>query len=925
MRGRVGAAYLLTFIFIGVPFAAKSQITIENVPRSPERQFGVGDFEEIISLTEYYRGQTKITSLDPITFGEDAWDSGSWGRGFFSLYDSQRDFPDYLNGIIAADSLRYWGSHPLIRSTGRMVRAHVHARHLYPQIQNLQIIKDGLNNLLQEKQSDGSYPYYKYRADKSDFNAITSNGEGEEEYETSEGLRALAESYLYFKNKEIHFKNDSLYSAIAQSGKWLASAHNYWQTWNKNSNIPGFALWALADAFKVKNDTSYLFAISNICKLLIRRQEKSGINSGLWLTGSIDVVKNGSVIHDTKIWYHAIILRGLVDALAVIPDKNTELRAQVGDAIKLGINHIINDRLRTELPSLRSYPIPESEYSIGGEEFFEMLSLLAYESCFQPEFSSEDRTNLLNLLNNVSINLDKNIPNFNYIQNFNSIAYYSDYLNAIKTKTKILHWIDEADNREQFRIHETIVGGDFDGDSKHDNVAAFRDAPNEGASLEVWKINGTSMSYVKKKTWTGHQLYKVDSIRGRIFAGDFDADGMEDDIVAFYVTGDSTFQIHRWTSNEGSLNFSKIFKNVSPYAVAPITGKMVCGDFDQDGYNDDLAAFYPNGKDHTEIDVWLYDNILQTFLFDGKTGGWWSSHSYSPDRINARVVCGDFDHDGFTDDLAAFYDVTQPGGWKSTRIDVWLSDGRTFSRQEGDAWLQIGTENISYNAGLITSRIACGDFNNDGFRDDIAAYFPSADGTPDVDIWTGDGNSNFRFCSSLSRFSNTAADATLFNADDNSIQKVIGGLEGNGYSNLLISVHDYPLHLSRFNGWKLRAADSVEFQGGFNQPVEAQCAIGMHERERGDDARDDEVNLSRTNDSNILSIYPNPNRGRFTIETGEVGTSVQILNFFGEIVYQDQMESGNALTLDLAGTPPGVYLLKVRTKLTFKAVKIFIQ
>jgi len=64
-----------------------------------------------------------------------------------------------------------------------------------------------------------------------------------------------------------------------------------------------------------------------------------------------------------------------------------------------------------------------------------------------------------------------------------------------------------------------------------------------------------------------------------------------------------------------------------------------------------------------------------------------------------------------------------------------------------------------------------------------------------------------------------------------------------------------------------------------------------------------------------VNIYPNPNKGRFTIESSVVNnqSSVNVYNAFGEKVEQWPMNNSQ-LTIDMSNRPGGVYLYRVITE-----------
>ncbi|WP_230684311.1 hypothetical protein, partial [Streptococcus pneumoniae] len=86
-----------------------------------------------------------------------------------------------------------------------------------------------------------------------------------------------------------------------------------------------------------------------------------------------------------------------------------------------------------------------------------------------------------------------------------------------------------------------------------------------------------------------------------------------------------TTGMHIWYSNGSSFSFASKWIS-SSYDATKIGNRIVSGDFDRDGFLDDVAAFYAYDAYNTTIHVWKSTgpNIIGT-----STNGWFSSNSYS--------------------------------------------------------------------------------------------------------------------------------------------------------------------------------------------------------------------------------------------------------------------------------------------------------
>ncbi|MEM7332676.1 MAG: serine hydrolase domain-containing protein [Chloroflexota bacterium] len=159
--------------------------------------------------------------------------------------------------------------------------------------------------------------------------------------------------------------------------------------------------------------------------------------------------------------------------------------------------------------------------------------------------------------------------------------------------------------------------------------------------------------------------------------GDFDQDGLVNDIVAFrssaanwYINYDADSSGDQTVLNWGTCG-----------------DKPVVGDFDRDGFSDDLALF----RDDTG--QWFFDTDLDG-VNDFVINGWGTKFD--------QPVAGDFDGDGFDDDVALFRG----------------SNGRWYFDFDftGNTDVEMGPW------GLNGDRAIAGDFDDDGSRDDIGLY-----------------------------------------------------------------------------------------------------------------------------------------------------------------------------------------------------------
>ena len=71
-----------------------------------------------------------------------------------------------------------------------------------------------------------------------------------------------------------------------------------------------------------------------------------------------------------------------------------------------------------------------------------------------------------------------------------------------------------------------------------------------------------------------------------------------------------------------------------------------------------------------------------------------------------------------------------------------------------------------------------------------------------------------------------------------------------------------------------------------------------------------------TGDNGLLTIYPNPNNGKFTLQIANgklltVNDKIEIYNILGENIYSQFTIHNSQFAIDLSSQPDGVYLYRV--------------
>jgi hypothetical protein len=132
--------------------------------------------------------------------------------------------------------------------------------------------------------------------------------------------------------------------------------------------------------------------------------------------------------------------------------------------------------------------------------------------------------------------------------------------------------------------------------------------------------------------------------------------------------------------------------------------EIVAGDFDKDGYVDDLAIHHGS--------QWSFD-----FDHNGNTDNVYEERRQTAYPSTFKFVSGDFDHDGYVNDIGEVQNYISegaPGGSQS----IWIF--YTFFQTGGTMRLSELPTRMVW--GLKGDLPVSGDFDLDGCRDDVAVY-----------------------------------------------------------------------------------------------------------------------------------------------------------------------------------------------------------
>jgi hypothetical protein len=272
-----------------------------------------------------------------------------------------------------------------------------------------------------------------------------------------------------------------------------------------------------------------------------------------------------------------------------------------------------------------------------------------------------------------------------------------------------------------------VVSGAFSSATGKHEIAYFKANTNGTSSLI---LNGNSGSLA----WTGN--YNVENFRGRVVCLDADGDGHHNEIAALYNNGNNTMSILVWqyVYNLGTWAFNVAYTSAPVYDLTKVGNRIAAGDFDNDGRYDDIAAFYDYGAPEFKIHMFRFDGNY-SIAYDW----YYETYGYDATKTTGRIVSGDFDRDGYIDDIAALYDY----GSNSVQMHVFNSNGSSIT-QANYYWAATG-----YNPAMVNGTLVSGNFDKSGVinhkNDDIVALYDYGSGNVKAHVWTNTGSQSFSY------------------------------------------------------------------------------------------------------------------------------------------------------------------------------------
>jgi hypothetical protein len=456
----------LTVIFAGISIVCSGQrvviVPFDSVPGhgfSPYKfdpsthKFDTTGYprylQNYLVSSDSMRGMRRISRIDSVdhvvvSYGPQNWHPGAWSQGYYSFTYHSAFYPvdergSNLKKVVKAFYNHVDKTHPSVHPpmdlNSQMIRGHLQA-YLYTHVPgHLAAAKAGIDNLLDSEYKNG-FTAWLTRASLNDGGDGTANVI--HRFAGAHAMRALCEFYLADDTK---YRSADILKVIREEAERFYAKG---VVSKQNANYSGLDAWALASAYKVTGDEKYRDLAKKIALRLITLQVTDSTKRAY---GSFNYDQQEPntpcpYFHDQKISYTGICLRGLVETLDILRNRDSD-RGKILTAVKRGVNHYTKYRTKIRLKDGNANDVPNLKfvasdtcgnavstyyiYPAGGSDSMEGIALLFYYSRDLKGFTAAERNNLGSLLNYI---LKNHLHYKNSLHFFPGMAYYVNYYQA---------------------------------------------------------------------------------------------------------------------------------------------------------------------------------------------------------------------------------------------------------------------------------------------------------------------------------------------------------------------------------------------------------------------------------------------------------------------------------------------------------------
>lgn len=835
-----------------------------------------------------YKLSTLGSTLDDVTYSGTTWGEGSWGQGYFSVDVGELVYYCHDLGLTLDDcdniSEKYttWygdlkSNHPLIRSSARRILAYIHKYSTSTdsalKATYIERIVAGANYLTEQQLTktetvgyEGAFTWWNERTNISQPQIDdTPETFGSNSYVTGLSLRALSESYVFFKTNNLFINNDqqqTMLNAITKASRWLSNrsflydanpSHPDYKDYGdedvqlKTINYRANNIWGLLGAYRATNNDIYLIRAAEIYDKCLKGWQ---MPDGVW-----NYVHDSVPYHNSKTGYTGMILRAIAELHILISNNSNSyllaIKADAGNQIVNTINHFLDDDLgKHPLDGALSVRLQDDGtilpyYEYSADDLTIMPGAILIQGLI---YSSQ--TSVLTNIDKIKVREMVNSLLRNRIENQRVISDV-DMVSLAMYNSAFL-WNTLIDDSDKIIFY-----------NKYGYLAQ--------QELDIYSLNE---GLVHRGNSNSGQYFDL------MANGDFNGDGETD--VALYRKSDGRITIYNARGPyTGGDRIGVIITNITEYEL------MESVDSNYDGV-DEIVLY--NSENNHEISIYQINNNIPVH----------SAHSNTGSKFDNLLV-GNYNKD-IKDDLAFYRN----------------SDGKITIYQPGAAYVgtnQVGSIPTGINDFDLMANV---DINKDGVNE-IILYANNLNKTLNIyglnkpaPMHTGNSNSGQDWYEMTSGDFNNDKEIELamYRKTDGRITIYQPGLDytgSNSLGSISSGIGNY-FQMGTIHNASLASSSNGRLSGNTNDEVITYLKGGGYD--------------------NSIVIYPNPAKSFLTISNSEhtkFPLQIDFMDITGKVLYKKSVKNDNELQIDISEMEAGLYHVVIYSGFETENYKIIIE
>ena len=271
-----------------------------------------------------------------------------------------------------------------------------------------------------------------------------------------------------------------------------------------------------------------------------------------------------------------------------------------------------------------------------------------------------------------------------------------------------------------------IITGDYNGDGLSDLAVAYGYETERIVKLFVFLGNATTGFDPPKEWWTS-EPGTWDYSGTKLTSGDYNGDGLTDVGIFYGFRQERAVATYVFPSDGTKFTGSKIWWIVGPGNWDWDASKVTSGDFNGDSV-DDIGVLY-GYFDNRDVRIFVFRSDRNRFL---DSSIWWHAGPGNWDWSGSKISAGDYNNDGLADFSVYYGYLTE----LNVRAFIFPSDSVKFLTSE--IWWHAGPGNRDW----LASSPLSGDLDADNI-DDLIIFtgYPGISAT--IDIFTSNAVGNF--------------------------------------------------------------------------------------------------------------------------------------------------------------------------------------